>query len=163
MSGVRDVKAGAAGPDGPSVLVGDWQTLGERARAIRLAVFVAEQGIPAELEWDGADSACLHALALDADGRAVGTGRLLPQARIGRMAVLPAARGAGVGGAILSRLVEAARARGDEAVELSAQRSAEPFYRRHGFEAFGAPYEEAGLAHVRMRRVLRPDKTRRIA
>lgn len=136
------------------VLVGDWDTLGSRAAAIRQAVFVVEQGISHALEWDGADAACVHALALDAQGRAVGTGRLLPQARIGRMAVLAEARAAGVGSAILERLVEAARSRGHASVELSAQRTAEAFYRRHGFEAVGDPYEEAGIDHVKMRRAL---------
>lgn len=140
--------------DPVTVLVGNWDALGARAAAIRQAVFVVEQGIAQALEWDGADAGCVHALALDARGRAIGTGRLLPQARIGRMAVLPEARGAGVGGRILARLVEVARGRGDASVELSAQRVAEAFYRRHGFRAIGDPYEEAGIVHVKMRRDL---------
>lgn len=141
-------------PPDVQVLVGDWASLGERAGAVRHAVFVVEQRIPAALEWDGIDADCVHALALDEQGRAVGTGRLLPDAHIGRMAVLRQARGRGVGGLLLARLVDCARARGEQAVELSAQRTAERFYRRHGFEAHGEPYLEAGIEHVRMRRAL---------
>ena len=85
---------------------------------------------------------------------AIGTGRLLPQGRIGRMAVLAERRGQGVGAAILRCLVDAARQRGDRSVELSAQRSAEAFYLRHGFAATGEPYREAGIEHIHMTRVL---------
>lgn len=136
----------------PRIVLGDWAALAAPAAAVREAVFVIEQGIPRELEWDAADADCVHAVALDAAGRAVGTGRLLPDGHIGRMAVLREARGQGVGGALLARLLEAARRRGDARVVLSAQRSAEAFYRRHGFEPVGEPYDEVGIAHVRMQR-----------
>lgn len=152
------VPAGDAPVRPVEVLLGDWASLGARAGAIRQEVFVVEQGIDAALEWDGIDPQCLHALALDARGQAVGTGRLLPDGHIGRMAVRAAARGQGVGAALLARLVQAAQARGDRLVQLSAQRTAEAFYRRHGFEPVGQPYEEAGIAHVRMRRALCEDR-----
>ena len=135
-----------------SVTVGQWATLGARAGAVREAVFVVEQGIPREIEWDGADARCIHALAVDRTGRAVGTGRLLPDGHIGRMAVLPDARGRGVGSAVLVQLMQAARERGDRVVILSAQCTAEPFYARHGFKRIGKPYIEAGILHVRMQR-----------
>lgn len=150
MSSVHDARS--LRPVRPTVLVGDWATLGARAGAIREAVFVVEQRIARELEWDGADGRCIHALALDASGRAVGTGRLLPDGHIGRMAVLREARGQGVGSAVLLHLMQAARERGDRLVVLSAQCTAEPFYVRHGFKRIGIPYEEAGIAHVRMQR-----------
>ena len=134
--------------------LGDWATLGEAASRVRTAVFVHEQGIPVELEWDAADAGCLHCVAFDGE-RAVGTGRLLPDGHIGRMAVLPAWRRSGLGGEILERLVAAARERGDAQALLNAQCQVESFYRRHGFETVGTPFDEAGIPHVAMRRPLR--------
>ena len=90
-------------------------------RAIRIAVFVVEQNVPEELEWDGIDPECLHALAEDRTGTPIGCGRLLPDGHIGRMAVLSDWRGAGVGAALLNFLIELARARGDREVILNAQ------------------------------------------
>jgi len=129
---------------------------------IRETVFVAEQGVPAELELDQHDPQCVHALARDDAGRAVGTGRLLPGeghgarvvAHVGRMAVLKEWRGQGVGGALLARLVEAARERGDTEVALNAQSHALGFYRARGFVEEGAEFIEAGIPHRAMRRVL---------
>jgi len=128
----------------------DWDRAREEAAAIRFAVFVEEQGVPAEIEMDEADALSVHALAYHG-GEAVGTGRLLPDAHIGRMAVLKAWRGRGAGGLILARLLDAARARGDAVVRLSAQVHALGFYRAHGFEALGPVYQEAGIAHQAMR------------
>lgn len=128
----------------------DWDRAREEAAAIRFAVFVEEQGVPAEIEMDEADALSVHALAYHG-GEAVGTGRLLPDAHIGRMAVLKAWRGRGAGGLILARLLDAARARGDAVVRLSAQVHALGFYRAHGFEALGQVYQEAGIAHQAMR------------
>jgi predicted GNAT family N-acyltransferase len=130
-----------------------WDKARAHAAPVRMVVFVEEQRVPAELEMDERDAACLHAIAFDGE-RAVGTGRLLPDGHIGRMAVLKAFRGKGVGGEILEALVEAARRRGEREIVLSAQTHALAFYRAHGFEAFGAEYEEAGLPHQDMRRVL---------
>lgn len=130
-----------------------WAAARAEASRIRLAVFVEEQRVPPEVEMDDKDAVCLHALAY-AQGRAVGTGRLLPDGHIGRMAVLKDSRSLGVGGAILECLVEEARRRGMQEVVLSAQTHALGFYRRHGFMAAGEVFEEAGIPHQEMRRML---------
>jgi predicted GNAT family N-acyltransferase len=133
--------------------LGDWSSLRASAAPIRFAVFVEEQKVPAEIELDEFDALSLHALAIDAGGAVLGTGRLLPDGHIGRMAVLQRARGAGVGSALLRALMEAARARGDREVVLSAQTHAIPFYARFGFVAEGEEYDDAGIAHRLMRLV----------
>jgi predicted GNAT family N-acyltransferase len=129
----------------------------ERARAyaapIRFAVFVEEQRVPAEIELDEMDAKSLHAVAVG-DRVAVGTGRLLPDGHIGRMAVLKDWRGRGVGSLILKTLVDAARSRGEREIVLSAQVHATAFYRAHGFVEEGAEYLDAGIPHVDMRRAL---------
>ncbi|WP_219115724.1 GNAT family N-acetyltransferase [Janthinobacterium sp. UMAB-56] len=134
-----------------TIRLGDWATLGLDATAIRFEVFVDEQKVPAEIELDDMDAVCLHAVAYNDFGAAIGTGRLLPDGHIGRMAVRQPGRGTGVGGAILHLLMEKARARGDAAVVLNAQTVAAPFYARHGFVQQGEQFEEAGIAHVEMR------------
>ncbi|MEG0881600.1 MAG: GNAT family N-acetyltransferase [Janthinobacterium sp.] len=136
-----------------TIRLGDWATLGSDATAIRFEVFVDEQKVPAEIELDDMDAVCLHAVAYDDAGNAIGTGRLLPDGHIGRMAVRQPGRGTGVGGAILTLLMDKARARGDAAVVLNAQTVAAPFYARHGFVQQGEQFEEAGIAHVEMRLV----------
>ncbi len=128
---------------------GDWAALGQDATQVRTEVFVGEQGIPAQLEWDAADAHCLHCVAYDGE-HAVGTGRLLPDAHIGRMAVLAPYRRTGIGGRILGALVAAARERGEAEVVLSAQTYVADFYRHHGFEARGEPYDEVGIPHQEM-------------
>ncbi|MBI3730746.1 MAG: GNAT family N-acetyltransferase [Burkholderiales bacterium] len=132
------------------LVIADWATLQKDAQAIRYEVFVIEQKIPAELEWDAADAQCVHAVAYDANGKAVGTGRLLPDAHIGRMAVLATARGLGVGAKILRALMAEAQATGEQAVRLNAQQSAENFYLKEGFTRDGEIFEEAGIPHVSM-------------
>jgi len=130
---------------------------------VRTAVFVIEQSIPAAEEWDQWDAQCLHAVARDAAGAAIGTGRLLPPAfdarpgigHIGRMAVLREARGAGIGGAILRALMQAAPDYGFAQLVLHAQSQAADFYARHGFVAEGAEFLEVGIPHVLMRAPLR--------
>ncbi len=119
---------------------------------VRDAVFVVEQGVPREIERDAWDQCSDHALALDRDGRVVGTGRLLPDGHIGRMAVLREWRGHGIGGRILGALVACARERGMKRVVLNAQTHAAPFYAGHGFAAFGDEFMEAGIPHVAMAR-----------
>lgn len=131
-----------------------WDAAHRLARPVRETVFVQEQGVPLALEYDDLDAACDHAVVLDTDGRAVGTGRLIPDGRIGRMAVLREWRGRGVGAAILARLVERACERGMTRVTLSAQTHAAPFYARYGFVAHGETYIEAGIPHVGMARAL---------
>jgi predicted GNAT family N-acyltransferase len=136
------------------IALGDWATQQPIAQAIRYEVFVIEQNIPAALEWDDVDAHCLHAVAYDAQGDAIGTGRLLPDGHIGRMAVKKTARGGGTGGAILQALIDAAQERGDAVVMLNAQSQAEAFYARHGFTRDGAEFLEAGIPHIHMRRRL---------
>ncbi|MFO0010032.1 MAG: GNAT family N-acetyltransferase [Betaproteobacteria bacterium] len=133
------------------VRLGAWIDLRDEAAPIRYAVFVDEQKVPTEIELDDWDALSLHALALDAQGRVLGTGRLLPDGHIGRMAVLRSARGQGVGTALLRALLQAARARGDREVVLSAQTHAMPFYEKAGFIAEGDDYDDAGIPHRQMR------------
>ena len=128
----------------------DWPRARKEASRIRLAVFVEEQRVPPEIEMDANDAASVHALAYD-DGKAIGTGRLLPDGHIGRMAVLREHRAQGVGGAILARLIAEARRMGMREVVLSAQTHALEFYRKHGFAPSGGVYMEAGIPHQEMR------------
>jgi predicted GNAT family N-acyltransferase len=139
-----------------------WDEARERAAPIRFEVFVAEQGVPREIELDEQDPLSLHALAYDEANRAIGTGRLLPVeieegravSHIGRMAVLRELRGRGVGAALLHALMNAARERGDAEIVLSAQTHAIGFYRSHGFREEGVEYMEAGIPHRSMRCVV---------
>ena len=133
-----------------AIRTGDWAALNQDAKIIRFEVFVEEQKVPAELEMDHMDAVCVHAVAYDAAGTPVGTGRLLPDGHIGRMAVRKIARGTGIGGALLKVLMDQARARGDKQVVLSAQSHAAPFYERHGFAIDGDEFFEAGIAHINM-------------
>ncbi len=128
-----------------------WEEAKRDAAPIRFAVFVEEQEVPAEMELDDNDAVSLHVVAREG-ARAVGTGRLLPDGHIGRMAVLRDARGRGVGAAMLVRLMEAARERGDREVVLEAQTHALGFYRKHGFIEEGSEYLDAGIPHRGMRR-----------
>ena len=131
----------------------DWP----QVAALRTRVFVEEQGVPAEIEQDVHDATAVHALAEDDDGRVVATGRLLVRdgrAVIGRMAVDAAARGCGYGAAVLAELHRQAVALGLTEVELHAQLPARGFYERAGYTAVGDEYEEAGIAHLTMRRQL---------
>ena len=132
-----------------------WDEAGSRLSAVRRGVFVEEQGVAEALEWDGLDPACRHVMAQSASGEAIGTGRLLPDGHIGRMAVLPAWRRRGVGSALLAELVAMARSRGDDQVVLHAQAYVIDFYRRAGFEAASAQFMEAGIPHVLMQMRLR--------
>jgi predicted GNAT family N-acyltransferase len=130
-----------------------WEQARAHAAPIRFAVFVEEQGVPLAIELDQMDDKSAHAVAYYR-GSPIGTGRLLPDGHIGRMAVLAAWRGRGIGSRILAKLVDAARARGDREVLLSAQVHATAFYRGHGFAEEGAEYMDAGIPHVDMRRRL---------
>jgi predicted GNAT family N-acyltransferase len=125
--------------------------------ALRTRVFVTEQGVPAEIEQDAADATAVHVLSRDAAGRVVATGRLLVSGRtaaIGRMATDAAARGRGHAAAVLTELHRQAVLRGVTDVELHAQLTARGFYERAGYAAVGEVYEEAGIAHITMRRSL---------
>jgi predicted GNAT family N-acyltransferase len=132
------------------VLPADWAADREVLRAIRGAVFIEEQGVPQEVEWDDQDAAAQHFLAIDQAGRRVGCGRLLPSGQIGRMAVLAEHRGRGIGRLILDTALEAARQQGLTRVFLHAQTAVVPFYARAGFLADGGEFMEAGIPHQAM-------------
>lgn len=131
----------------------------QRALDVRMAVFVLEQRVPAEIEVDDVDLIAWHAVAVDETGAACGTGRLYPDsvhpdcAHIGRMAVLASHRGRGVGSALMEALLAEASRREFRKAELSAQTHAIPFYERHGFVATGPVYDDAGIPHRKMTRV----------
>jgi predicted GNAT family N-acyltransferase len=130
----------------------DWVADGASLRAIRAEVFIDEQKVPAALEWDTEDARAWHVLALTGDGVAVGTGRLLPDGRIGRMAVLKRWRRKGVGAALLGELLRIARSEGLHNLALNAQTHAIAFYAGFGFRPEGEVFLEAGIAHQAMRR-----------
>ncbi|APW38172.1 4-hydroxybenzoyl-CoA thioesterase [Rhodoferax koreense] len=150
----------AAGEPVFELKTGAWSEFGPAAGSVRHEVFVEEQGIPKELEWDDADQTAVHAVVFNRLGQPLATGRLLPQpgapgvGRIGRMAVKKALRGTRVGRAVLEALVKASAERGDHEVLLHAQTSAEAFYLRCGFTPRGEVYEEAGIPHREMFRTL---------
>ncbi len=132
----------------------DYQSGLQDLRAVRETVFVQEQKVPIEEEWDALDPVCRHVIARDQDGKPVGTARLTPEHKIGRMAVLGPWRGRGVGGALLAALMAEARSQGWAEVTLNAQVSAQSFYTRHGFVPYGARFMEAGIEHQAMRNAL---------
>ena len=123
---------------------------------MREKVFVEEQNVPRELEWDEWDERCDHAVACDSGGRAIGTARLAPDGRLGRMAVLRECRGRGVGAALLEALLGRARELSLSRVSLHAQTHAAGFYRRFGFSERGGEFLEAGLPHFEMTLELSP-------
>lgn len=122
--------------------------------SVRDAVFVHEQGVPIDLEHDTLDPLCVHVLARDDASRPIGTGRLSPDGRIGRMAVLAPWRGQGVGAAMLSTLTALARGAGRRELLLHAQARVVGFYARQGFLPHGQRFDEAGIEHLSMRRRL---------
>ncbi len=140
------------------VRCGTWATLGKESRAVREAVFVVEQGMAGELMVDAADADAVHVVAFNHFGVPVGAGRLMQPSRglaqVGRLASLGSLRGARLGKAVLQRLMQLARERGDTAVMLQAQTSATGFYERHGFVNEGAVFVAAGVPHQTMRRAL---------
>jgi len=130
----------------------------EGAYALRLQVFVEEQGIPREMELDALDAAAFHAVAIQ-DGEVVGTGRLVMETPthgvIGRMAVARLSRRRGIGASILAFLEEEARSRGAQRITLHAQGYVKEFYARHGYREEGEPFLEVGIQHVQMFKDLR--------
>ena len=125
----------------------NWLASRDKLRAVRRAVFVEEQQVPEELEWDDADERAYHVLATAADGASIGTGRLKLDGHIGRMAVLRTWRGQGVGGKILATLLSLAQKEGCGTARLHAQTHAIGFYEKFGFVAAGAEFDEAGIPH----------------
>ncbi|MFF2728582.1 GNAT family N-acetyltransferase [Streptomyces sp. NPDC058008] len=134
---------------------------------VRKEVFVGEQRVPEEIEYDALDATAVHVVAVAGDGSALGTGRLLhgedaagrtggdeSVGSLGRLAVTREARGLGVGAALVRALEDEARARGLAAVDLHAQTHALGFYERLGYTAYGPEFPDAGIPHRSMRRVL---------
>ena len=134
----------------------NWKADRNKLHAVRRTVFIEEQNVPEELEWDEIDERCYHVLAFADDGAPIGTGRLLLDGHIGRMAVLKAWRGRGVGSAILKMLLLLAQKEGLESVDLHAQTHAVDFYAKHGFMATGGEFMEAGIPHRAMTIKLEP-------
>jgi len=133
-----------------NIVTGDWDSLRDHAQSLRVEVFVVEQGVPIELEWDEADEVSTHAVAYDESGQVIATGRLLPDGHIGRMAVRKSARGKGIGSEVLTALLaQAKRSQFDELI-LHAQTHAIDFYINHGFQIEGDEFLEAGIPHRRM-------------
>ena len=141
----------STGPEDYETIETTWERHGSELGKIRFAVFVEEQGFPSEIELDGRDDECAHVLCRHRGGKVVGTGRLLPDGHIGRIAVLSEVRGQGLGAAITALLVDMARARKFDEVVLHSQIHAMPFYARLGFEPFGERFDEAGAPHQGMR------------
>lgn len=131
-----------------------WEQAQPVAGPLRFAIFVGEQNVPSGIELDDQDANCAHAVAFDVDGKPIGTGRLLPDGTIGRMAVIKEWRRRGIGAEILQALSDEARKRGHASVAVSAQLQAAEFYREQGFTAEGKVYEDAGILHQKMSKKL---------
>lgn len=132
-------------------LVG-WEEKQQQLRQIRERVFMDEQKVPAELEWDGEDNNAIHLLASDANGDPIACARILRNGHIGRMAVLPSWRRRGVGRALLRRAIDVVASLGCDYAFLDAQLHALPFYRQEGFVEQGEVFMDAGIPHRHMRR-----------
>ncbi len=134
--------------------VGPWSALKPAAGVVRTAVFVHEQGIAADLEWDEHDEVSVHVVLFSPDETPVATARLLPSqsgtSLIGRVAVLHAQRGQQAGVAVMRALLQEAQRRGDRCVKLHAQHAAQGFYAKLGFVVEGEPFDEVGIPHVTM-------------
>ena len=137
-----------------TVIESDWSHDAPRLSVVRRAVFIDEQGVPEALEWDEEDALAIHFLATSEHDNPIGCARLLPDGHIGRMAVIPEWRSQGVGHALLTAALHAAKVQGHTSVLLSAQTHAAGFYASEGFEIVGTEYEEAGIPHVAMRKQL---------
>jgi len=133
------------------VRLADWHRDQDELHRIREAVFIIEQGVPPEQEWDADDESALHFLVYDGN-YPVGTARLLSDGHIGRVCILREWRGLGVGDALLQAVIEEAEKRGLRKQTLSAQLQAVAFYQRLGFQATGEEFVEAGIPHVDMSR-----------
>ena len=136
------------------IITGDWESVREDAQRVRIEVFVIEQNVPIELEWDEGDEVSTHAIAYDKEGQPVATGRLLPDGHIGRMAVIKPLRGCGLGREVLQALLQQARDEGHKDLLLHAQTHALSFYEKQGFIAEGEEFLEADIPHRLMRLTL---------
>lgn len=133
-----------------SIRVVRWEDEAFLIRIVRTAVFIEEQHVPAELEWDELDATSVHVLAEDARGQPIGTARLLHDGHIGRMAVIKEWRRQGIGGAILQKIFTEMINRGIPEAKLNAQVTAIGFYQKFGFRAYGNEFMDAEIPHVKM-------------
>ena len=131
-----------------------WERHRSELREIRRAVFIEEQNVPQELEWDGMDETSVHFVAESSNDGVVGTARLMPSGQIGRMAVLTPYRNHGIGRRLLDFAIRRAGQRGFNKVFLHAQSHALEFYRKAGFVAEGPEFDEAGIPHRSMTRTV---------
>lgn len=122
-------------------------------RTVREQVFIQEQQIDPEIEFDDLDSAAVHVLVMDGD-QPLGTGRILSDGHIGRIAIMKAARGQGLGAKVVQALVEYAQQQGYPRVDLGAQTHAVDFYRKLGFMPYGDEFMEANIPHQAMEQML---------
>lgn len=134
----------------------DYQVDFKDLRAVREPVFVIEQNVPIEEEWDALDPLCYHFIARDTDNKPIGTGRLTPEHKLGRMAVLKEWRGKEVGAALVQTMLDKARELGWDEVSLNSQVSAIGFYEKFGFVCYDEEFEEAGIKHRKMKLTLVP-------
>ena len=136
-----------------SITITDWEDARELVKPIRIKVFILEQKVPEDLEWDEYDEAAWHAVA-KSNHQVIGTGRLIinqSTAKIGRMAIDPEYRGKGIGLEMLKALINKGKEKGAQEFILHAQTHAIAFYAREGFEPYGPIFDEAGIPHVEMR------------
>ena len=136
-----------------SITITDWEDARELVKPIRIKVFILEQKVPEELEWDEYDETAWHAVA-KSNHQVIGTGRLIINqsiAKIGRMAIDPEFRGKGIGMEVLKALINKGKEKGAQEFILHAQTHAIAFYAREGFEPYGPIFDEAGIPHVEMR------------
>lgn len=131
-----------------------WQSDEQALRHIREQVFINEQHVPVELEWDGMDESAMHWLATDSHNKVIGTVRLLSNGHIGRMAVLAEYRGKGIGSSLLKAVMGMAKTSGMPELFLNAQTDALGFYEKFGFIAEGDVFDDAGIPHKKMRLIL---------
>ena len=135
-----------------NVLTSDWNSSRDQLKFVRTQVFIIEQGIDAQDEWDSEDESAVHFLSFGTTAVPTGTCRLTEQGQIGRLAVLPAYRHQGYGEKLLRKAVQVAREMGHREVFLNAQVDVQSFYEKQGFRSDGKVFLEAGKLHVRMTR-----------
>lgn len=132
------------------ILLAEWARAEITAKHVRYAVFIEEQNIAEEDEWDDHDENALHLVA-SMDGNPIGTARLTSDGTVGRMAVLNSFRNQGTGSAMMKQIIKTAKKSRIKVLRLHAQRTAEGFYVKHGFIAEGEEFLEAGIPHIAMK------------
>ena len=135
--------------DDIKIRIADWSTDSEALSDIRRQVFIEEQKVPEDMEWDGLDESSSHYIAL-LNGKTIGCARLKPDAQIGRMAVLSGYRGRGIGSGLLHLIFKDAAKKNMQTLYLHAQVDAIPFYEKHGFSVRGKTFFEANIPHREM-------------